>query len=70
MGEHTEEQFVYLRQKQGRNTYQERKGVDVLPNEEECSKEVIKITHIRAVLPGLCLRLANYLISFSTPDWS
>ena len=38
MGEHTEKQFAYFRQKQGRNTYPERKGVGVHSNEEECSK--------------------------------
>ena len=42
MGEHTEKQFVYLRQKQGRNTHPERKGVGILSNEEKCSKEVVK----------------------------
>ena len=41
MGEHTEKQFVYLRQKQGRNTHPERWGMGIPPNEEECSKEVI-----------------------------
>ena len=41
MGEHTEKHFVYLRQKQGRNTHPERKGLGILPNEKECSKEVI-----------------------------
>ena len=42
MGEHTEKQFVYLRQKQDRDTHPERKGVAVLPNEEERSKEEVK----------------------------
>ena len=42
VGEHTEKQFVYLRQKQGRNTHPERKGVGILSNEEKCSKEVVK----------------------------
>ena len=34
-------QFVYLTLKQGRNTHPERKGMGVLSNEEEHSKEVI-----------------------------
>ena len=38
MGEHTEKQFVYLRQKLGRNTHPERKGMGILSNKEECSK--------------------------------
>ena len=42
MGEHTEKQLVYLRQKQGRNTHPERKGVGVLPNEEKYGEEVVK----------------------------
>ena len=42
MGEHTEKQFVCLRQKQGRDAHPESKGVGVLPNEEERSKEVVK----------------------------
>ena len=42
MGEHTEKQFVFLRQKQGRDTHPERKYVVILPNEEEHSKEVVK----------------------------
>ena len=41
MGEHTEKQFIYLSQKLGRNTHPERNGVGILPNEEECSQEVI-----------------------------
>ena len=39
----------------------------ILPN-EECSKEAVNL--YRAVLSGLCLPLANYLVSFLTPDWS
>ena len=46
VGEHTEKQFIYLRQKQGRDTHLKRKGVGVLPNEEECTREVIQITYI------------------------
>ena len=34
---------VYLGQKQGRNIPQERKGVGIFPNEEECSKEAVKL---------------------------
>ena len=37
MAEHPEKQVVYLRQKQSRNTSTERKGMDILSN-EECSK--------------------------------
>ena len=42
VGEHTEKHFVYWRQKQGRDIQLERKGVGILPNEEECSKEAVK----------------------------
>ena len=38
MGEHTRKQFVYLTQKQGRDTRSERKGMGILSNEEEPSK--------------------------------
>ena len=39
VGEHTEKQFA---QKQGRDAHPERKGVGILPNEEECSKGAVK----------------------------
>ena len=39
VGEHTEKQFIYLRQKQGRNTHQE-KSAGILLN-EELAREVI-----------------------------
>ena len=39
MGEHTEKQFAYLRQRQGRDTHVERKGAGVPLNEEGLSKE-------------------------------
>ena len=42
VGEHTGKQFVQLRQKQGRDAHPERKGVGVLPNKEERSKEAVK----------------------------
>ena len=42
MGEDLEKWFVYFRQKQGRDAHLERKGVGVLPSEEECSKEAVK----------------------------
>ena len=42
VGEHRETLFVYLRQKQGRDTHLERKGVGVLPNEEERNNEAVK----------------------------
>ena len=42
MGEHIEKQFVYLRLKQGRDAYPERKGVGVPPSEEKHSTEVAK----------------------------
>ena len=35
VGEYREKQFIYLRQRQGRNTHLERKDVDILSNEEE-----------------------------------
>ena len=41
-GEHTEKQFSYLRQRQGRDTHVERKGVGVPLNEEGLSKEAVK----------------------------
>lgn len=43
MGEHTDKQFIYLSQKQDRNTYSEKKGMGILSGEEEHSKEVIFI---------------------------
>ena len=42
-----------------------RESVDILPNEEEHSEEVVKSF---IVLPGLCLPLAKYLVSFFTPN--
>ena len=42
MGAYTEK-TVYLRQKQGRKTHPERKGMGVLSNEEEHSKEAVKL---------------------------
>ena len=41
VGEHTEKQFVQVRQKQGRDAYLERKGVGVPSSEEEHSKETV-----------------------------
>ena len=38
MGEHTGKHFVYLTQKQGRDTHLKRKGMGILSNEEECNK--------------------------------
>ena len=35
MGKPTGKQFVYLTQKQGRDTHPEREGMDILSNEEE-----------------------------------
>ena len=67
VGEHTEKQFVSLRQKQGRNTHLEKKGCGHPPL---MRRNTVKnrLNHLyRAVLPGLCLPLANYLVSFSTP---
>ena len=58
MAEHTEKQLVYLRQKQGRNTRWERKGVGILPNEEKCSKGVVK-SLIRSISSGF--PLVNHL---------
>ena len=37
MGDHTGKQFVYPTRKQGRDTPPERKGTDIVSNEEECS---------------------------------
>ena len=39
MGEHTQKQFIYFSQKQGKNTYLE-KSEGIL-SEKECSKEVL-----------------------------
>ena len=41
----------------------------MLPNEEERCEEAVK-SFTWAVLPGLCLPLADYLVSFSTPALS
>ena len=38
MREHTGKHFVYLTQKQGRDTHPKRKGMGILSNEEECNK--------------------------------
>ena len=46
MGEQTEKQFIYLRQKEYRNTYPEKKGMGVLSNEEERSKSETRQIHI------------------------
>ena len=46
MGEHTGKHFVYLTQKQGRDTHPKRKGMGILSNEEECNKlELTWVTH-------------------------
>ena len=45
MGEHTEKQVVYLREKQSRNTHQERNGMAILSNELECSKSEARQRH-------------------------
>ena len=50
--------------KQGRDAYPKIKDVHIPSNVEEYRKEVVK-SFYRAVLPGLCLPLANYLASFS-----
>ena len=40
MSEHTKKQFVQLRQKEGRNTPPEGKGMGILSEEEEeCSRQ-------------------------------
>ena len=41
MGDHTEKQLACLRQRQGRDTHVERKGVGVPLKEEELSKEAV-----------------------------
>ena len=65
--EHTGKQFVYPTQKLGRKTHPE-SGVGVLDEKNEYGGDV---NHLyRRVLPGLCLSLANYLVSFFTSDWS
>ena len=91
MGEHTEKQFVYLRQKQDRNKHLER-SVGILTEEYRSQKSGINIhperknmgvhsseeeqlrgdlNHVhRTIRPGLCLSLANYPVSFFTPDLS
>lgn len=56
MGEHPEKQFIYLFQRQGRDTQPER-SVGILGKER--SKEVAHITLYRTVLLGLCLHMTN-----------
>ena len=56
MGEHPEKQFIYLFQRQGRDTQPER-SVGILGKER--SKEVTHITLYRTVLLGLCLHMTN-----------
>ena len=48
MGEHTEKLF---KTEQGRDTHLERKGVGILPGEEECSKDVGQATYIEQFFP-------------------
>ena len=87
MGDHTGKQFVYPTKKQSRDAPPERKGMDIVYNEEECSTSetrqrytpleegagvscvrrsalwrCVNHTH-RSILPGLCLPLANCLVS-------
>ena len=50
MAEHTEKQFTYLSQKQGRNTYPERKGMGILSNEEERSKSEATEIHVQGAV--------------------
>ena len=45
VGEHTGKQFVYPAQKQSRDTHPDRKGMDVLSEEEECSKSEARQRH-------------------------
>ena len=45
MGDHTEKQFVYPTQKQGRDAHPERKGIGILSNEGEGSKSGTRQTH-------------------------
>ena len=43
--ENIEKLAVYLRQKQGRNKYPERKGMGIVYNEEECSMSQVLQRH-------------------------
>lgn len=45
MGEHTRNQFAYPAQKQSRDTHPDRKGMDILSEEEECSKSEARERH-------------------------
>ena len=45
MGKHTGKQFVYPTQKHSRDTHSERKCIDILSNEGECSKSETRQRH-------------------------
>ena len=65
MGEHTEKQFVD-RSKAEIHTQKERVWASSLVRRRAVKRQS---NHLyRTVLLGLCLPLANYLVSFSTPD--
>ena len=67
MEEHTKKQFVWVRQKQGRDVHTKRKGAASPLMRRRTVKR--QVNHLyRALLLSLCLLLANYLASFSTPD--
>ena len=66
-GEHTGKEFVYPTQKLGRDTPREWCGCPGWARMQYGGD----VNHLyRRVLPGLGLSLANYLVSFFTPDWS
>ena len=70
VGEHTEKQLVQWRQKQQAeiHTWRERAWVFPLRRRRTVKRP---LTHLHsAVLRGLCLLLASYLLSFSSPDLS
>ena len=46
MGGHTDEQFVYLRQQQGRNTHLERKGMVSSLRRRAVSQKQSRATHL------------------------
>ena len=63
----THRETAYLCEKQGRDTHPER-TVGIL--NEQCSNQVVYISFIGQPFWVLCLYLANYLVSFSTFNWS
>ena len=73
MGKHTGKQFVYPTQKHSRDTHSERKCMDILSNEGECSKSETRQRHTPRVEWGGVLSEEEHSKSETrqkcTPGW-